>query len=1540
MLSRSRSFVAVILSLAIWFSTLAPAAAAAGEPVPAGGRLAADPWAPAAVTAVSDDTFRLLGAWSPVRLADGRTGRRSAGAGAEAHVAFTGTGARLVLFLTGRAEFDWRVDGGEWQRRRLEGVGAFRVPVVDGLDPGAHTLAIRSLDRDLTLLGMEAESVPGPLAARVSEKFGKVAVTWTPPPFAVEAYEVLQWAGAAREPRVVAITTGLSHLDESPEKGAVLRYAVRARRADGRRTGQTAAGTVKVPVHGDWIRVSAIRGTARVIRSGSRGGPAQQPGSARVALARGGVLADAGLRLAADAAAAASAAEELALGVELAPGDQLEVGPDGFLEIELDGEQFIRLDAGTRLTIAEHAVDPDTGRQKSGFLALLGRIWVNLKRKLSPRSRFEVETPTTVMGVRGTVWAIAVHENQKTEAWLLSGALEARPHAPDGRPQPGQGGEPRPEAPAGAITLAAGESLVAEPGREPVRSPVVPARLPEFVQVEAIKAADEIKPELRQQFQVAVPEDVFQRAMAEAAEEARQRLELESRERQQVQEQAQVSDPAAPGLDEATRAQIAARMEAERQAAAEAARRQLEARQAELLKQLEEQRRQAEAARLAALEAERRRLEEERALQLARTPSAAHSAVTASPAVVPADGTSAATITVQVKNAAGASVGVGGATVALTATLGTLSAVTDHGNGTYTATLRSSQAGVATVTGTVNGAEIPVQATVTFAAGGGDAGVALAVANRSGQYSDTVTLEVTLSPAAAGKAIAFTVGGAPAGVGITDAAGRATVSYTVDRPAGTYPIEAASAGDGETGAAAGQGTLTVAAEDAVLAYTGSTVADGGPFTLAARLGQADDGRPGDAALAGSVRFTLRGAGGAVVGTFEAPVDAEGLASHVLPALSAEPHDVTVELVASGYYVAAPVAQHVGAAGAPGEGIPSGATSTLTASPAAIPADGRSTAAITVQLKDASGNPLARGGATVTLTTTLGSLSAVTDHGDGTYTATLQAGADPGTAIITGTVNGVALQATVTVILMPAGISRIWAGGDRAGPTNWSIAANWLPAGVPDAGDSVLIPAGAAYQPALVARATVAGLFVESGASLDTFGYTLTVTGPADVGGALRGAGTLDIAGSGVRLRGSLPNLTVRGAAAVSGATEITGRLAVLGTGANLDLAGQTVTVTGELLTAAGGTLTMQHPASLLRVGGKATFAGGSTAGLLTAGVLQVGGDFSQEVQPYGSDASYAASGSHRLVLNGKVRQTVFFQTPDHHSGSLSRIQDVEFDNPAGVVFLSNAAIQGTATIRSGEVTGDHALVSVTIGGALADAAGGRWQVANTAFTGANPGLPLRMATNATFAASVVFPASFALTGSLTVQASALAGGALTVSGNLIVSGAGANLNVNGQTVTVAGNLETGSGGTLTMQHPAGVLAVQGYADFHGGSTGGLLTAGVLRVGGDFFAGGGSEPASFAASGSHKVVFGGAAPQTVYLYGTGDGTTPSRFQDVEFTNAAGVVLAGDAQVNGTATVTAGSVTSYPWVTVTLLGTLVDPGGGWQVANTVFGGSGLQ
>ncbi len=94
------------------------------------------------------------------------------------------------------------------------------------------------------------------------------------------------------------------------------------------------------------------------------------------------------------------------------------------------------------------------------------------------------------------------------------------------------------------------------------------------------------------------------------------------------------------------------------------------------------------------------------------------------------------------------------------------------------------------------------------------------------------------------------------------------------------------------------------------------------------------------------------------------------------------------------------------------------TSTINASPKIIRANGTDYSTIFVQLKDAKGNNLTGNGGLVTISSTLGTVSAVVNNNNGTYTAILTGGITPGTAIISFTINGANAVQKDSVTILP------------------------------------------------------------------------------------------------------------------------------------------------------------------------------------------------------------------------------------------------------------------------------------------------------------------------------------------------------------------------------------------------------------------------------------------------------------------------------------------------------------------------------------------
>jgi subtilisin len=104
-----------------------------------------------------------------------------------------------------------------------------------------------------------------------------------------------------------------------------------------------------------------------------------------------------------------------------------------------------------------------------------------------------------------------------------------------------------------------------------------------------------------------------------------------------------------------------------------------------------------------------------------------------------------------------------------------------------------------------------------------------------------------------------------------------------------------------------------------------------------------------------------------------------------------------------------------------------ALSTLSVEPTAIPADGAATATVTVELRGAGGLPIGESLGTVGVATTAGSLGPVTDHGDGSYTATLTSATTPGVAVVSATLDGAPLVATANVTFTAAAALAVEAG---------------------------------------------------------------------------------------------------------------------------------------------------------------------------------------------------------------------------------------------------------------------------------------------------------------------------------------------------------------------------------------------------------------------------------------------------------------------------------------------------------------------------------
>jgi hypothetical protein len=430
--------------------------------------------------------------------------------------------------------------------------------------------------------------------------------------------------------------------------------------------------------------------------------------------------------------------------------------------------------------------------------------------------------------------------------------------------------------------------------------------------------------------------------------------------------------------------------------------------------------------------------------------------------------------------------------------------------------------------------------------------------------------------------------------------------------------------------------------------------------------------------------------------------------------------------------------------------------------------------------------------------------------------------------------------------------KVWTG---AVDTDWGTAGNWKPAAVPTSSDSVVIPMTVRRPVVGTGGLTVAAISVAPGMILDLGANSFAVQRSVDVGGEIRGSWTYALnVGSGV-IRGTVPGTYIAGVAKASGPLRINGALLVGGSTGDFDIAGQTVLVTGNLATSANGKLRMQHAADSLDIGGNATFGGGPTWGMLTAGKLVLRGNFTQTGDySLPSGAAFNANAGHTTIFAGNSQQTVSTTSFCYYLPTFtcsdstftyarqSIFGSVEIRKPSGgLLATTDRGLQAAGHVRF--VSGDSVSVYMLS--------------VDSTFVHESPGL-LRVTSAAGFGSTVSFSPRTVLEDYVSFfagwngpNASGVAqpipvysyrrlnvnyavrqlAGDMTI-GELTSFSNGA-VDVGARKLTVNGKLRTWMFGRLKMSDPAGQLVVHDSAIFEGGSTTGLLTAGTLELNGAF-----------------------------------------------------------------------------------------------------------
>lgn len=385
--------------------------------------------------------------------------------------------------------------------------------------------------------------------------------------------------------------------------------------------------------------------------------------------------------------------------------------------------------------------------------------------------------------------------------------------------------------------------------------------------------------------------------------------------------------------------------------------------------------------------------------------SSTQSRVTASPTSVQAGGATRSAITVTLRDSYGNPIGVGGATVSVTSTAGTVGTVIDNGNGTYSTTLSPPFAsGSANVRATASGVQLASTATVTFTPG-----AAHDIAVASGNWQDDTVSTAVTGPikvkvtdanrnAVPGASVTFTVrsgsGQLTGGTVTTDDSGIATLpagSWTLGATAGTQTLNATVTGTSTSTVVSAVAVAGPATKFAVTRAGGLTPLSDASLTAGVsqpiRITALDASGNANTQWTGTVTLTST----AFAGTITATITSGGFVDDSFtPTIAGSSQTITA--VASG--VAASTA-------ASGFTVVAGALARFAISVPASPVTAGTASSVTVTAQDADGN---------TVPTWTGQVALTSASYAGTVTTTITS-AGTATATVTPTIAGAARRIT-------------------------------------------------------------------------------------------------------------------------------------------------------------------------------------------------------------------------------------------------------------------------------------------------------------------------------------------------------------------------------------------------------------------------------------------------------------------------------------------------------------------------------------------------
>ena len=129
----------------------------------------------------------------------------------------------------------------------------------------------------------------------------------------------------------------------------------------------------------------------------------------------------------------------LSSGQIVAVGDVVRTGKNSGAEFTWADKTRWKLAPNTQLAVAKASLNSTKKTEISQFRLDAGKVFVRIVKSLTPDSKFEVETPTAVAAVRGTVFSVEVKDG-KTNVETFAGHVRVSSQGQQKMIDPGQEG--------------------------------------------------------------------------------------------------------------------------------------------------------------------------------------------------------------------------------------------------------------------------------------------------------------------------------------------------------------------------------------------------------------------------------------------------------------------------------------------------------------------------------------------------------------------------------------------------------------------------------------------------------------------------------------------------------------------------------------------------------------------------------------------------------------------------------------------------------------------------------------------------------------------------------------------------------------------------------------------------------------------------------------------------------------------------------------------------------------------------------------------